>query len=324
MMPHEGDWKKGGAPMENELFNEPVQTIRLGNQKGNLPAVHSFIQIEPKEELLFSSLKLSEDQTALIVRCFNPTEKVVNGTINTSLPVDSIELSNAAEEHLNTPLKHDKKGYHFKAGNREIITLRLLVKQDSKLSNVPAAKHKTIEWCTPPDAVNVIEKHLDIPIPPLVVKQDILNEKSRMKKLRAEYKEMQEKVKSLRAKLKEDPDNDDLKIEVARVNHLVHLHYRYIEEARYSILATERRYIELNEKNAAVRKKKLAENMRKIGTIRLPQLRIVGRLHEYVRQFYVSQKALRSGDSSLLQKEVTDAAMINTDADSLKSRDHKD
>ena len=211
----------------------------------------------------------------------------------------------------------------FSAGNREIVTLRFELAADKTLAKSPvAALIKATKEC--PRELPVREESLDIPVPPVVVKQDIESEKKRLARLRREYKALKARAAKLRTRInalaKKGKEDDDLLIDWSKMAHMVSLHRRYIDEAKFSVLLTQRRWYEQAVKDPVRRRKLMKKAMNGIAETRLPELRIVGRLHEYVRQFYISRKASRLGRRDLLAQAVTDAALSNTARQSMAAR----
>ena len=88
--PHTGDWRVGKVYPEALSFNTELRLFQMGNATGKLPPETSFLQIEPVD-LIFSSLKPAEDGQpgAFILRCYNPTGKVINGLICFYFPLQS-------------------------------------------------------------------------------------------------------------------------------------------------------------------------------------------------------------------------------------------
>jgi mannosylglycerate hydrolase len=325
--PHEGDWFAGGVHTERDLYVEPVTVVQSGAHDGKLAKTSSFVTIKPADKLTFSSIKRSEDGKSLIVRCFNPRATKVTGTIEVNAKVKAAIKSNVAEDLTGEALKKVGKGWQFSAGNREVVTLRFDLAEDKSLARKPAASlAKTVKACK--RAMPVKMPSLDIELPPIVTMDDINSEKARLEKIKARHAALKVKVAKLKAKVdalaKQGKEDDDLNIEWSKQGHLLSLERRYIDEAKFSVLLTQRRWYEQTIKDPKKLKAKLEKNMEAIAKTELPELRIIGRLHEYVRQFYVSQKASRLGKGlAAMADEVTDAAMANTADTSMASRKTK-
>jgi mannosylglycerate hydrolase len=312
--PHKGDWFAGGVHVQSELFNEPVRVVKTSTHP-----------VTPADKLLHSSTKISEDGKAMIVRCYNPRDTKVTGKVEVTGKVKSAIKSNVAEDLTGEKLKKVGKAYTFAAGKREIVTLRFELTRDKLLARRPTAKLiKATKACV--RELPVKEPSLDIELPPFVTKAEIEAEQKRLKKIQARHKKFKaqhaalgKKVKALAAKGVED---DDLLIEWSKVGHMVSLERRYIDEAKFSVLLTQRRWYEQTVTDPKRLKALMAKTQAGIARTQLPELRIIGRLHEYVRQFYVSRKASKLGKGLAdMASEVTDAAMANTAQESMAARD---
>lgn len=327
--PHKSGWFEGGVHLQSELFNEPVRVVETSPHEGSMPWEFSLIEVEPKHKLILSALKRSEDGQAMIVRLYNPRDNRVNAAIRVNAKVKNACLSNAAEDRADKRLKSKGGRYEFVVPKRAIFTLRFELREDKALARKPPAKQvRATREC--PSALRRREKCLNLELPPLVVKEEIESENRRLARLRKEYRQLKERARRLKSRIDRAKIEDhDLLIEWSRMNHLVALHRRYVEEAKVSVLMTRRRYYEEHVKDPNRRRRLMEECMKQIGKTKLRQLRIVGRLHEYVRQFYVSRKASRlgraggeSGESGekALAREVTAAALGSSAQQSLPSR----
>ncbi len=324
--PHEGDWFAGDIHVERDLYVEPASVVRTTAHAGTLAAESSFVKITPAGKLIHSAVKRSEDGKSLIVRCYNPRDAKVTGSIELNAKVRKGFKSDVAEGK-GTPLKKSGKKFTFSAAKREIVTLRFELADDKSLARKPAVGlAKSTKLCD--RELPVTDECLEMPLPPVVTKADIDSEKKRLARIKREHAALVAVTKKLKAKVaalaKQGKEDDDLNIEWSKQGHLQSLHNRYIDEAKFSVLLTERRFCEQTVSDPKKLKALMAKNMADIAKTELPELRIVGRLHEYVRQFYVSQKASRLGKGLAgLADEVTDAAMANTASQSMASRKHK-
>ena len=323
--PHEGDWAAAGLQSESDLFNEPVRVVQTNGHDGKLPKEMSFVSITPAGKLVHSSTKVSEDGKALIVRCYNPGDKTVSGKIEVAAKVRKACKSSVAEECTGDLLTKAGKAFKFSAKKKEIVTLRFELTRDKLLARKPsAAIAKVTKEC--PLALPVVDDCLDIPLPDYVSMADIKSEQARLKRIQAKHKALKAQAAKLKAKVnalaKQGAEDDDLLIEWSKVNHMVSLERRYIDEAKFSVLLTQRRWYEQTVKDPKRLKALMKKTQEGIAKTELPELRIIGRLYEYVRQFYVSRKASKLGKGLAdMAGEVTDAAMANTDAKSMAARD---
>ena len=324
--PHAGDWFAGGVHVERDLYVAPPRVVRTSAHAGKLARDSSFVKITPADRLTHSAVKRSEDGKALVVRCFNPRDTKVTAAIEVNAKVRKAFRSDVAEG-AGKALKRTGNKFTFTAAKREIVTLRFELAADKSLAHKPTASlAKATKVC--PHELPVTDKCLEIPLPPVVTKADIDSEKKRLAKIKRDCAALKATAAKLKARVtalaKRGAEDDDLNIEWSKQAHLVSLHRRYIDEARFSVLLTERRFCEQTVTDPKRLKALLKKNMDAIAKTELPELRIIGRLHEYVRQFYVSRKASKLGKGlAAMADEVTDAAMASTSAQSMASRKHK-
>jgi len=322
--PHAGDWFAGRVHVENELFNEPVRVVQTNAHAGGMPADFSFVRVTPEDKLLQTAVKRSEDGEALIVRCFNPRKQKVTGAVTVNARVRRAVKSNAAEDDTGEALQKRGGVFRFTAADREIVTLRFELARGRTLARKPAASRLAVtKECA--RELPVREPHLELELPPLVSRRDIESEQRRLARIRREHQGLRRELAKLKARIDalaaRGKEDEDLLIEWSKLGHRVALHRRYIDEATFSVLLTRRRWYEQTVKDPRRLRRLMKRTMAGIARTRLPELRIVGRLHEYVRQFYVSRKASTLGKPmSAMAREVTDAALANTATQSKAAR----
>ena len=128
IVPHVGDWEKGGVYGEAMSLNTPPATFQVSanpHSKGDLPASASFFAVEPAG-LVLSCFKKAEDRDSYIVRLFNPTAKTVTGTVRVPATVKKAWLTNLDERRLK-PLVCRNGTVKVTAGTNKIVTMELSV-----------------------------------------------------------------------------------------------------------------------------------------------------------------------------------------------------
>jgi mannosylglycerate hydrolase len=126
VLPHRGDWDKGGVLLEAEKYNiEPIVGA-AGPGEGELPLEHSFLEIEG-DGLVMNALKQGEwDTDAVIIRLSNPTTRDIKGAVKLSLPVQKAELVNLMETEVEEELKPKDGRINVTIPAKKIATMRLL------------------------------------------------------------------------------------------------------------------------------------------------------------------------------------------------------
>jgi alpha-mannosidase len=80
IMPHAGDWEKGGVWPASEKHNGHLRIAQIGTHPhGHLPSSGSFLEVDPR--LHVSAVKRSESGAGWIVRLFNPSDDLIRTTL---------------------------------------------------------------------------------------------------------------------------------------------------------------------------------------------------------------------------------------------------
>lgn len=122
--PHKGFWDEGNVYEQALNFSNDLRLNQIGSSNGNLALENSFLKIEPSE-LVFSCFKKAEIGEGYILRIYNPTERIVEGTITFSLSVRDVELV-TLEENLVTKIQliNDSK-LNLSVGAKKICTFKI-------------------------------------------------------------------------------------------------------------------------------------------------------------------------------------------------------
>lgn len=125
LYPHIGDWHVGEVYKEALNFNNHISLVQTGKAKGYLPADLSFIKITP-DELVFSSLKKSEDDNGFVLRIYNPTEKDIDGNVelfNKFTKVEQVTLEEIFIKEINLV---DEKCFPVSLSKKKIGTYKII------------------------------------------------------------------------------------------------------------------------------------------------------------------------------------------------------
>ncbi len=125
VFPHEGDWDEGRVMQQADYFNVPIDVAQAGPHEGSLPKSFSFIELVG-EGLMLSSIKKAEESDSIIIRVYNPTKRIIGGTLKLFKEPSKINLLNLNEEIISgDQLELAKNEISFKAGAKKIITLEI-------------------------------------------------------------------------------------------------------------------------------------------------------------------------------------------------------
>lgn len=121
--PYKDDWRSGGVFQQANQFNLKLRLNQVGRSQGKLPASTGFIQIEP-EQLILSAVKRAARNSNLILRIFNPTGEMVEGTIRFSKQIEKANLVNLNEQFI-SEAHFDGNLVHVEVAKKKIVTLEI-------------------------------------------------------------------------------------------------------------------------------------------------------------------------------------------------------
>ncbi|MHB1456955.1 MAG: alpha-mannosidase [Armatimonadota bacterium] len=117
----------GKAPVslfdEVERFKMPLVALTTDAHAGKMKADGRLIEIS--DGLTLSTIKLSEDRKAVVVRAFNPAPSAVDARFAVNLPIGEVWVSNPMEEKLVAISKSPDGGFVVPVRAKQILTLRL-------------------------------------------------------------------------------------------------------------------------------------------------------------------------------------------------------
>jgi mannosylglycerate hydrolase len=98
IIPHQGSWDDARISHKTKQYKTKVVTKQLENQPGNLSDKYSFIQLEG-DHLEISAIKKHEFKDKLLIRVYNPTDKVTIGKIKLEFDVNKVYLGKLDESY---------------------------------------------------------------------------------------------------------------------------------------------------------------------------------------------------------------------------------
>ena len=123
VMPHEGDWRKGGVPQAANSFTTPLRAIVATTHTGELPPVHAFLTCD-NPEFLVTALKKAEYDDAVVVRGYNPTGESIEVVLTLPESITSVSQVTLEEKPMkDLPLANNQ--VRLTVGRGEIATLML-------------------------------------------------------------------------------------------------------------------------------------------------------------------------------------------------------
>ncbi len=101
LYPHQGGWRHANTMRRGYEFNYPLIAVTETPHSGELPAKHSFMEIEP-ENLIISTLKKAEDSDDLILRFFETRGESSTARVKLSdyLKINAVHKTDLLENSL--------------------------------------------------------------------------------------------------------------------------------------------------------------------------------------------------------------------------------
>ncbi len=125
IFPHAGNWENGQVMTRADRFNVGLLPVQAGPYGGDLPKSKSFIDLQPSN-LMISAVKCAEKSKNVIIRVYNPTSKLIKGTLMLYKRPIAARLLNLNEEKIdNNDLKIDGNSIEIEAGAKKILTIEL-------------------------------------------------------------------------------------------------------------------------------------------------------------------------------------------------------
>jgi len=125
LYPHAGDWVQGQVYAEAEALNVPAAPFQVTpHRKGHLPPEQELYSVEPAN-LILSAFKQTQDRQTCIVRVFNPTREIINGTIRVKAPFKGAYLTDLNETRISALKQVNDTTVKVEVGPGKIVTIEL-------------------------------------------------------------------------------------------------------------------------------------------------------------------------------------------------------
>ena len=125
LYPHNGDFREGGTVKESYLLNMPLEVMAQPKTNGLLPEEFSFISCE-NENISLETVKMAEDENALVVRLFDTFNKKTKAKLNVGFDFNDVYLCDLMENN-EKKLSYDGRSVVVPVGNFEIVTLKFII-----------------------------------------------------------------------------------------------------------------------------------------------------------------------------------------------------
>lgn len=179
---HEGDTFKGRVQQKADIFNNELMLIKTVPHKGLSKSSCGFIELYDAEQVLkVTSIKCSEDGKAIILRCYNSSDKKVAGKINSSSVIKRAYYSSFLEENKGVIKKDNDHTIKIAVNPGQIVTVRLEIER-KKIKQFPSYPVEIIRK----EVTEDFSKYESVP---LITEKDILSEEKRAMLLKSENKQ---------------------------------------------------------------------------------------------------------------------------------------
>jgi len=99
LYPHAGSWKQADTVLRAYEFNYKLFASHVESHRGNLPATHSLVEVNP-HNLVLTAMKKSEDGNSLILRFYEWAGKATHAKITVPAGVSEAVETNLLEQDL--------------------------------------------------------------------------------------------------------------------------------------------------------------------------------------------------------------------------------
>ena len=262
-----------------EQYNAGLKTVLTGKHSRNLKNEMGLFTLKSKNDgLVVTAIKKGEDEDKVIVRLFNSAENDVEGELKFGIPIKKVEILNLNEEYKEDLFKNINTLF-LRVPGKKIVTIGVEFERRIDIHDVYTTKTKMVFLPEPEK-----EKYLDVDIPVIVSESDIKMEKERACQLNEKVIRLKNEMKEIEQKILQDKGNQKLiSLNNAIFGELATF-TRAELEALLSFTLTQKKYIELYEKDVQKKNEKMKtfdEAIREIG-LALNYARITKRVSEYL------------------------------------------
>lgn len=304
---HQGDCYEGRVYQLAEEFNTNLKIIKTDQRKGKLKDIDGFLSLRSiKDALQVSAIKKAEDAEGIILRLFNPSQKIIEGEIISNYNLKKVYFVNLKEEIIEEIKDQEENKFKLIVKPKEIVTLKLeIVRKDILIEKKEAIEAKSVK-------VELLKRENspktnfdEFALVPLLTKADIANEEERLKEIEKKLSKAKKEVSWLEDKVKKYDGSDpvylaELKFKFHKTEGEVRTYYRVALEAKLSVVLSRKKYLETycrNEIGYNHSIEEIEKTLRKIG-YELNEARVKKRAYEYIVELYQHRLKLISKTNS--------------------------
>jgi mannosylglycerate hydrolase len=292
---HQGDYNQARVYQFAEEFNTDLKIVKTDQHKGKLADTAGFLSLKStKDTLQVSAIKRAEDAEGIILRLFNPSQKIIEGEIISNYNLKKVYFVNLKEEIIKEIKDREENKFKLIVKPKEIITLKLeIVRKDilKEKKEVIEAKSVKVELLKGESSSKT--NFDEFALVPLLTKADIANEKERLKEIEKKLSKTKKEVSWLEDKIKKYDGSDplhlaELKFKFHKTKGELRTYYRAALEAELSVVLSRKKYLETycrDEIGYNHSIEEIEKTLREIG-YELNEARVKKRAYEYIVEFY--------------------------------------
>ena len=289
---HEGDYIQARVYQIAEEFNTDLKIVKTDQHQGELAGTAGFLTLKSIKDILqVSAIKRTEDGEGIILRLFNPSKEIIEGEVISNYNLGKVYLVNLNEKIIGEIEDCKEKSFKLLAKPKEIVTIRLEIIRKDILKN--SIKDKKIKVQLLNEENYPMVNFDNFISTSLLTRTDIANEEKRLKGIEKKLNKARKTVSLL-----EDKNNkfdglapvrlDEIEFEFHRAKGEVKTYYRAFLEAKLSVVLSQKKYLEVYNKDADDYIKSMEEiekTLREIG-YKLNEARVEKRAYEYIVEYY--------------------------------------
>jgi len=298
---HKGDFIQGEVFQVSDAFNTDLKIVKTYQNQGVLKDTAGFLNVKSnKNTLQVTAIKRAEDGDGIILRLFNPSEKVIEGKIISSYNLNCVYLVNLKEEIIEEVKDRNKNQFKLTVKPKEIVTIKLRIDRKNILKKMLKENQIKLQLL---NQENYPEFNFsEFKSVPLITKDEIICEEKRLKEVEDKLINNLRKLSLVEDGVRKyEGDNPfdlaKLQYEFHKTKGEVKTYYRTVLEAQLSVLLSYKKYLEIYHKEIPTCIKSMEEiekRLRKIG-YDLNQARVSKRVYEYIVEYYQNRLKSISG-----------------------------
>ncbi len=284
---HRGNWLEGEVHRYAERFNTDCLVVKTDSQKVSQQAEFapkmSFINIKSENNILkITALKQAEEGDGIIVRCYNPSNKSIEGVLTSFFRIISAFYTDLKETVLKAVERIEDREVRFIAEARKILTLKIIfdrLRMPGKETAI-VKRNKIISL----DVSTYFVSFSKYSTMPVITKEDIVSEEKRYRQIECKMHKIEQEIRKYYGYDKSSKRIEaEYKLLLARLATLE----REMLEAQLSMILAIKKYNELNPSDTTydLSKSEISNRLNEIGD-RLNKVRVKKRTFDYIAEYY--------------------------------------